>query len=45
MFSPTFNQIIGIAMIDRPFFETDTKVDIIINNETKSGLLCDIPFV
>ena len=45
VFSPTFNQVIGIAMIDRPFFKVDTKVDIIINNETKSGLLCDIPFV
>ena len=45
VFSPTFNQIIGIAMIDRPFFETDTKVDIIINNEIKNGLLCNIPFI
>ena len=45
VFSPTFNQVIGIAMIDKPFFEVDTKVDININNEIKSGLLCDIPFV
>ena len=45
VFSPTFNQVIGIAMIDRPFFEVDTKVDININKETKSGILCAIPFV
>ena len=32
-------------MVDKPFFEIDTKVEIIINNETKVGVLCKIPFV
>jgi len=45
VYSPTFNQVIGIAMIDKPFFEIDTKVEININNEIKSGVLCNIPFV
>ena len=45
VYSPTFDQVIGIAMVDRPFFEIDTKVEIIINNETKVGVLCNIPFV
>ena len=45
VYSPTFNQVIGIAMIDKPYFEVDTKVEIIINNETKTGILCNIPFV
>ena len=45
VYSPTFNQVIGIGMIDKPFFEVDTKVEIIINNETKTGVLCNIPFV
>jgi len=45
VYSPTFDQVIGIAMIDKPFFEIDTKVEIIINNETKVGVLCNIPFV
>jgi glycine cleavage system aminomethyltransferase T len=45
VFSPTFNQVIGIAMIDKPFFEVDTKIEIMINNETKTGVLCNIPFV
>ena len=45
VYSPTFDQVIGIAMVDKPFFEIDTKVEIIINNETKVGVLCNIPFV
>ena len=45
VYSPTFDQVIGIAMIDKPFFEINTKVEIIINNETKDGVLCNIPFV
>jgi dimethylsulfoniopropionate demethylase len=45
VYSPTFNQVIGIAMIDKPFFEVDTKIEITINNETKTGVLCNIPFV
>ena len=45
VYSPTFNKVIGIAMIEKPFFEIDTKVEININNQTKSGVLCNIPFV
>ena len=45
VFSPTFNQVIGIVMIDKPYFELDTKVELTINNEIKSGILCNIPFV
>ncbi len=45
VFSPLFKSVIGIAMIDRPYFEVDTKVEIKINNETKTGILCKIPFI
>jgi len=45
VYSPTFNQVIGIAMIDKPYFEVGTKVNIIIDNVTKAGSLCNIPFV
>ena len=45
VFSPTFNQVIGIVMIDKPYFKLDTKVELTINNEIKSGILCNIPFV
>tara|TARA_B100001059_G_C17807759_1_gene570264 strand:+ start:217 stop:1323 length:1107 start_codon:yes stop_codon:yes gene_type:complete len=45
VFSPLFKSVIGIAMIDSPHFEVDTKVEIKINNETKTGILCKIPFI
>tara|TARA_B100000073_G_scaffold135254_1_gene110887 strand:- start:171 stop:1307 length:1137 start_codon:yes stop_codon:yes gene_type:complete len=45
VYSPTFKQVIGIAMIDKPHFEIDTKVEITLNNENKTGVLCNIPFV
>ena len=45
VYSPTFNQVIGIAMIKKPFFEIDTSVEIIIDKVTKTGKLCNIPFV
>jgi dimethylsulfoniopropionate demethylase len=45
VYSPTFKQVIGIAMIDKPFFEIDTKVEININSEIKTGVICNIPFV
>ena len=45
VYSPTFNQVIGIAMIKKPFFEIDTSVEIIIDKVTLTGKLCNIPFV
>ena len=45
VYSPTFKQVIGIAMIDKPFFTVGTKVEITLNNENKNGVLCNIPFV
>ena len=45
VYSPTFKQVIGIVMIDKPHFEIDTKVEITLNNENKTGVLCNIPFV
>jgi len=45
VYSPTFKQVICIAMIDKPFFEIDTKVEVSINNEIKTGVICNIPFV
>ena len=45
VYSPTFKQVIGIAMIDKPYFKIDTKVELTINNQTKNGVLCNIPFL
>tara|TARA_B100000902_G_scaffold16406_1_gene19672 strand:- start:700 stop:1809 length:1110 start_codon:yes stop_codon:yes gene_type:complete len=44
-FSPTFSRVIGTAMINKPFFEIGTQVEIVIDNEIKTGVLCNIPFV
>ena len=45
VYSPTFKKVIGIAMIDKPFFLIDARVELTLNNETKAGVLCNIPFV
>ena len=45
VFSPTFNMVIGIAMINKPYFLTKDKFDIIIDDKKYKGEICDIPFV
>ena len=45
VFSPTFNMVIGIAMINKPYFLTKDQFDIIIENRKYKGEICDIPFV
>ena len=45
VFSPTFNMVIGIAMINKPHFLTKDNFDIIIDNKKYKGEICDIPFV
>ena len=45
VFSPTFNMVIGIAMISKPYFLTKDNFDIIIENKKYKGEICDIPFV
>ena len=45
VFSPTFNKVIGIAMINKPYFTTKGNFDILINSKKYVGEICDIPFV
>ena len=45
VFSPLFNMVIGIAMINKPYFISKDKFDIIIDNKNYKGEICDIPFV
>ena len=45
VYSPTFNKVIAIAMIDKPYFKEGTRIEIVINNVTHTGALCNIPFV
>ena len=44
-YNPTFGQVIGIAMINKPYFLTKDQFDIIIENKKYKGEICDIPFV
>ena len=45
VYSPTFKQVIAIGMIDKPYFQEGTKINIVIDNVTHIGSLCNIPFV
>ena len=45
VFNPMFKQVIGIAMINRPFFETSQSFKIDINGNTFDGKVCDLPFI
>ena len=45
VYSPTFNKVIGIAMINKPYFLSKDKFDIIIDSKKYTGEICDIPFV
>ena len=49
VFSPTFNKVIGIAMINKPFFNIDQSFEINIidksNKNIHKGKVCELPFV
>ena len=45
VFSPTFNKVIGIAMINKPYFTNKGNFDIFIDSKKYVGEICDIPFV
>ena len=45
VFSPTFNKVIGIAMIKKPYFTNKGNFDISIDSKKYVGEICDIPFV
>ena len=45
VFSPTFNKVIGIAMINKPYFTNKGNFDILIDSKKYVGEICDIPFV
>ncbi len=44
-FSPHFNKVIGIAMIDKPFWSLSQSVKIEINSKICVGKVCDLPFI
>tara|TARA_B100001248_G_scaffold242511_1_gene210107 strand:+ start:98 stop:1207 length:1110 start_codon:yes stop_codon:yes gene_type:complete len=45
VFSPTFNKVLGIAMIKKGYFEVGQKFDITINQKKYKGEVCSLPFI
>ncbi len=44
-YNPTFKQVIGIAMIKKPYFEAKHTFKIDINGNSFNGTVCDLPFI
>jgi len=44
-FSPTFKKVIGIAMINKPYWDTNTQLKIDIGEKIFVGTICDLPFI
>ena len=44
-FSPNFKKVIGIAMINKDFWNMTEKFEIIINGSVKSGKICELPIL
>ena len=44
-FNPTFNQVIGIAMVYKPYFQASKEIKINIDGKNCTGKLCDLPFI
>ncbi len=45
VFSPTFNKVLGIAMINKGYFEVGQEFDIIVNQKKYKGEICPLPFI
>ena len=44
-YSPTFKQIIGIAMINKPYWDSKDQFKIEIDEKIFVGTICDLPFI
>ena len=45
VYSPHFKKVIGIAMLDKPYYEVSQKFKISINGDVFEGKVCDLPFI
>ncbi len=45
VYSPHFKKVIGIAMLDKPYFEVSQTFKISINGNIFEGKVCDLPFI
>ena len=44
-YSPTFKKVIGIAMINKPYWNSKDQFKIDINEKIFLGTACDLPFI
>ena len=44
-FNPMFNQVIGIAMVNKPYFKASQEFKLDIDGKSCTGKLCDLPFI
>ena len=44
-YSPTLKKVIGIAMINKPYWESKHQFKIDINEKIFLGTICDLPFI
>ena len=44
-YSPYFEKVIGIAMLEKPYWEVSQTFKISINDSTFEGKVCDLPFI
>ena len=45
VYSPTFKQVIGICMINSPFFRDSQECQIVIDRYICKAIICELPFV
>jgi len=45
VYSPNFKKVIGIAMLNKPYWEVSQKFKISINDSVFEGKVCDLPFI
>ncbi len=45
VYSPHFEKVIGIAMLDKPYCEISQTFKISINGDVFEGKVCDLPFI
>ena len=44
-YSPTFKKVIGIAMINKPYWDAKIQFNIDIDEKIFVGTICDLPFI
>ena len=44
-YSPSFKKVIGIAMINKPYWDNKNQFKIDINEKIFLGTVCDLPFI